>query len=288
MAMAAAGMRGELVAPVMGGFGMAFKTDALWVATSNAGLDGPAGSLAATRAVVTRLRAGLEASRGYDFRSGLSLQPSLEVGLRQDDGNAETGAGVDVAGGLIFSIPSRGIKADLRVRTLLMHQDQDYRERGVLVSFSYDPKPSTAAGHDGAVGAVMGRTGQERRRGALEPGDDGGVGRTTPGSRRPVRYRARLRTSGRRTAGRDTFVRYQDFRDIALLPTGLQVGRVTAQYYELRAGCCRPAPGKPRPWNSGQRSDRPSHDDLVSIALQVVADSRCWWTVQEYSSPAAC
>ncbi len=146
MAMAAAGMRGELVAPVMGGFGMAFKTDALWVATSNAALDGPAGSLAATRAVVTRFRAGLEASRGYDFRSGLSLQPSLEVGLRQDDGNAETGAGVDVAGGLIFSIPSRGIKADLRVRTLLMHQDQDYRERGVLVSFSYDPKPSTPLG----------------------------------------------------------------------------------------------------------------------------------------------
>ena len=146
MAMAAAGMRGELVAPVMGGFGMAFKTDALWVATSNAALEGPAGSLAATRAVVTRLRAGLEASRGYDFRSGLSLQPSLEVGLRQDDGNAETGAGVDVAGGLIFSVPSRGIKADLRVRTLLMHQDQDYRERGVLVSFSYDPKPSTPLG----------------------------------------------------------------------------------------------------------------------------------------------
>ncbi len=146
MAMAAAGMRGELVAPVMGGFGMAFKTDALWVATSNAGLEGPAGSLAATRAVVTRLRAGLEASRGYDFRSGLSLQPSLEVGLRQDDGNAETGAGVDVAGGLIFSVPSRGIKADLRVRTLLMHQDQDYRERGVLVSFSYDPTPSTPLG----------------------------------------------------------------------------------------------------------------------------------------------
>ena len=146
MAMAATGMRGELVAPVMGGFGMAFKADALWVATSNAGLDGPAGSLAATRAVVTRLRAGLEASRGYDLRSGLSLQPSMEVGLRQDDGNAETGAGVDVAGGLIFSIPSRGIKADLRVRSLIMHQDQDYRERGVLVSFSYDPKPSTPLG----------------------------------------------------------------------------------------------------------------------------------------------
>ena len=146
MAMAAAGMRGELVAPVMGGFGMAFKTDALWVATSNAGLEGPAGSLAATRAVVTRFRAALEASRGYDFRSGLSLQPSMEVGLRQDDGNAETGAGVDVAGGLIFSVPSRGIEADLRVRTLLMHQDQDYRERGVLVSFSYDPTPSTPLG----------------------------------------------------------------------------------------------------------------------------------------------
>ncbi len=34
---------------------------------------------------------------------GLSLTPSVEVGLRRDGGDAETGAGMDVGGGLEFS-----------------------------------------------------------------------------------------------------------------------------------------------------------------------------------------
>ena len=42
MGMAAGGLRGE-VAAVVGGFGLAFKADALWVGTSIDGVDGPAG-----------------------------------------------------------------------------------------------------------------------------------------------------------------------------------------------------------------------------------------------------
>ena len=60
MAMAAAGTRGELVAGGAGGFELAFKADALWVGTSIAGVDGPAGRLKATAAAVTRFRTGLE------------------------------------------------------------------------------------------------------------------------------------------------------------------------------------------------------------------------------------
>ena len=48
---------------------------------------------AATEAVVTRVRTALEASRGYVFGHGIALQPSLELGLRRDGGDAETGAG---------------------------------------------------------------------------------------------------------------------------------------------------------------------------------------------------
>ena len=146
MALAAGGMRGELADSVIGGFGLAFKADALWVGTGIEGVDGPEGRLAATDAVVTRYRAVLEASRGYRFERGLSLKPSLEVGLRRDGGDAETGAGVDLGGGLIVSDALTGLSADVRVRMLLVHQDQGFRDRGVSISFSYDPAPLTPLG----------------------------------------------------------------------------------------------------------------------------------------------
>ena len=146
MAMAAGGLRGELTDSVVAGFGLAFKADALWVGTATDGVEGPGGNLAATSAVVTRYRTALEASRGYRFQPGLSLQPSLEVGLRRDGGDAETGAGVDIGGGLIVSDALTGLSADFRVRMLLAHQDEEFRERGMSVSFGYNPTPSTPLG----------------------------------------------------------------------------------------------------------------------------------------------
>ena len=146
MAMVAGGLRGDLADSVVGGFGLAFKADALWVGTGIKGVDGPGGRLAATEATVTRLRTGLEASRGYSIKRRLSLEPSLEVGLRRDGGDAETGAGVDIGGGLVVLDPLSGLSADVRVRMLLVHQDAGFRERGVSVSFSYDPTPRTPLG----------------------------------------------------------------------------------------------------------------------------------------------
>ena len=146
MAMAAGGLRGELADSVVGGFGLAFKADALWVGTAIDGVEGPGGNLTATSAVVTRYRTALEASRGYRFQRGLSLQPSLEAGLRRDGGDAETGAGVDIGGGLIVSDALTGLSANLRVRMLLVHQDQGFRDRGVSLSFGYNPTPSTPLG----------------------------------------------------------------------------------------------------------------------------------------------
>ena len=146
MAMAAAGTRGELVAGGASAFELAFKADALWVGTSIDGVDGPAGRLKATAAAVTRFRTGLEGSRAYTFGGRLSLKPSVEVGLRHDGGDAETGAGMDVGGGLVVSDASTGLAVDVRVRTLLVHQDQDFSERGVSLSVSYNPTPSTPLG----------------------------------------------------------------------------------------------------------------------------------------------
>ena len=146
MAMAAAGTRGELVSGGAGGFALAFKADALWVGTSIDGVDGPAGRLKATEAAVTRIRTGLEGSRAYTLAGRLSLKPSVEVGLRHDGGDAETGAGMDVGGGLVVSDSSTGLAVDLRVRMLVMHQAEGFRERGMALSLSYNPTPSTPLG----------------------------------------------------------------------------------------------------------------------------------------------
>ena len=156
MKMAAAGTRGELVAGGASGFALAFKADALWVGTSIGGVDGPAGRLAASDAAVTRFRTGLEGSQAYTVAGRLSLTPSVEAGLRQDGGDAETGAGMDVGAGLVVSDSSTGLSLDVRVRTLLVHQAEGFRERGVALSFSYNPTPSTPLGFTARVAPSWG------------------------------------------------------------------------------------------------------------------------------------
>ena len=147
MAMAAAGTRGELIgAGGRSGFRLAFKADALWVGTSSDEVNGPMGRLAGTHAAVTRFRTGLEGSRGFSFGSGLSLVPGVEVGLRHDGGDAERGSGVDIGGELVVSSPAMGLSAEVRMRTLLVHEAEGFRDRGVSVSLSFDPMPSTSLG----------------------------------------------------------------------------------------------------------------------------------------------
>ena len=146
MAMAAAGTRGALIAGGAGGFGLAVKADVLWVGTATEGVDGPTGRLAATAAAVTRVRTGLEGSRGYTLAGRLSLTPSVEVGLRHDGGDAETGAGLDLGTGLVVSDAGTGLAVDVRMRTLLVHQAAGFAERGVALSLSYTPTPSTPLG----------------------------------------------------------------------------------------------------------------------------------------------
>ena len=144
MALGALGARGELFGAAE--YGLAFKADALWVGTSIEGVDGPSGRLKATAAAVTRLRTALEGSRDFRFGSGLSLKPSVEVGVRRDGGDAETGAGLDMGGGVVVTAPSVGLSADVKVRMLLAHEAEEFRERGVSVSLSYNPTPATPFG----------------------------------------------------------------------------------------------------------------------------------------------
>ena len=156
MAMTAAGTRGELIARGTNGFTLAFKADALWVGTSIDGTDGPGGRLNATEARVTRMRTGLEGSRSYTLARRLSLRPTVEVGLRHDGGDAETGAGMDIGVGLVVADARTGLAVDVRVRTLLVHQAEGFQERGVAISFKYNPTPSTPLGFNARVAPSWG------------------------------------------------------------------------------------------------------------------------------------
>ena len=147
MAMSAVGTRGELIGSrATGGFALAFKADAMWVGAASDLLDGAAGRLNASEAGVTRVRTALEGSRGFTLGGRLSLRPSVEVGLRRDGGDAETGAGMDVGGGLVFTDTVTGLSLDMRVRTLVVHQAEGFRERGMSLSFGWDPTPSSPLG----------------------------------------------------------------------------------------------------------------------------------------------
>jgi len=158
--MAAAGMRSDLLAPPDSGSGvgagshsrpeLALTADALWVRTASEKVAG----LAASDTGVTRFRLGLEgiwhiALESEDHAgagSGASLVPRLELGARYDGGDAETGLGLELGGGLAWNAPALGLTLDLSGRTLIAHEDDDFEDRGLSVAFTFDPTPDTARG----------------------------------------------------------------------------------------------------------------------------------------------
>ena len=141
--MAALGLRGVAVeAPAEGGFELAGTSDAMVVRTSSEKTSG----LAAATGDVTRLRLGLEGVwRGLAF-GGHELEPSLEVGIRHDGGDAETGFGVDIGAGLAWSHANSGVSAEVSARGLLTHAAGGFREQGIAGSLTWDPRPETERG----------------------------------------------------------------------------------------------------------------------------------------------
>ena len=148
LAMAAVGGRSVVVEPPAdGGLELAVKSDALVVRTTSEEVHGSGGRLEASDAGVTRVRLGLEGTwLGIGTQGGGSFAPSLEVGVRHDGGDAETGFGADIGAGVAWTDPSRGLKAVLAVRGLLTHEEGSFRERGFAGSLSWDPAPSSERG----------------------------------------------------------------------------------------------------------------------------------------------
>ena len=139
MAMTAAGLDGVLLNGDNGaGITLNATADVMTVKTTSEEADG----LPSSEGLFSRLRLGLEAARPFPLPQGASLLPSMEVGMRYDSGDAETGYGLDLGAAILWSAPEYGISGELKGHTLLTHGEEAFREQGLALSFSWEPHPS--------------------------------------------------------------------------------------------------------------------------------------------------
>ena len=136
MRLAALGGRGALLeAEEAGGMDLGLKADAFWVETEAGAVSNEGG----TTATASRVRLALEGSRTFRMASGGVLTPSVELALRHDGGDAETGTGVELGGRVAWEDPDTGLGVEARAGTLVTHEDSDYREWGASGSIRLAP-----------------------------------------------------------------------------------------------------------------------------------------------------
>ncbi len=119
-ALVALGLTGTLTGSTTGRLG--YEVDAFW-ATADMETGADLG--------IRRVRAGVEGS----LRLGASMEPYLETALRQDGGDAETGLGMELGGGLRWA--TRQLRAEVGGRTLVLHTDEGLREWELMGSIEY-------------------------------------------------------------------------------------------------------------------------------------------------------
>ena len=175
MTLAAAGARGTLIdgdGPKLDAVG-----DARWVRTTTARVSSSAsdgGTLASASAAVTRLRLGLAgwwplALGEGTFGKGATVTPRLALGVRHDGGDAETGFGADIGGGVALAAPAHGLTVSLEGRGVLTHEAAGLRDRGVAGTLAWNPPPpgrgprltltqTLGAGAAGGTEALLSRT----------------------------------------------------------------------------------------------------------------------------------
>ena len=175
MRLGAAGARGALLeAADAGGFDLALRADAFlvqmeWEKVSNE---------TDTRADASRVRLVLEGSRAFEMAGGAVLTPGLELGLRHDGGDAETGTGVEAGGSVRYADPESGLTVEASARRLLAHEDSGFGEWGVSGSVRLDPGASgrglslTLAPTIGAASSGMDRLWSARDAAGLAANDD--------------------------------------------------------------------------------------------------------------------
>ena len=138
MHMIALGLRGVL--PSVGALELAIKADAFAVQMQSDVVrgqfnDGDAALLNKTDSAVQRLRLILEANRSWALSEDSLLTPSLELGVRWDEGDADTGLGTELGGSMTWRHTRLGLDLSARARVLLDHEQSGYKEWGASLSF---------------------------------------------------------------------------------------------------------------------------------------------------------
>ena len=134
MRMGALGLRGTVFANAA--TELALKSDLMWVRTTSSAT---AGLAPVDGADASRVRLLLTGRHRHVLATGAALTPNVELGLRYDDGAAETGAGVELGGGLRYADPALGLTVEAAARALLAHEDGGYEEWGLSGSLQLDP-----------------------------------------------------------------------------------------------------------------------------------------------------
>ncbi len=93
-----------------------------------------------------RPRAGIEGHWRLPLKGGASLEPRLALGLRHDGGDAETGLGLELGGGIGWEDPTRGLSLDIAGRRLIAHDDDERAEWGIAIRLGWDLAPATGRG----------------------------------------------------------------------------------------------------------------------------------------------
>ena len=151
--MAAVGGRGVLSTRFgsAGSFELAVRSDAVLTHTTSR----ETANLASGAGAASRVRAVLEGAGNLPLAAGATLRPTLQAGLRYDGGGAETGAGLEVGGGLAYAMGRLAL--EVSARGLVAHADNDYKEWGMSGSISYRPQDD-GRGLSLRVGSTWGMT----------------------------------------------------------------------------------------------------------------------------------
>ena len=92
------------------------------------------------------LRVGLDGSWAQILAGGATLTPSVDIGLRRDGGDAETGFGVEVGGGIAWTDSAKGLSLGLNARALVAHEAEGVEEWGLSGSLRFNPSPGSGRG----------------------------------------------------------------------------------------------------------------------------------------------
>ena len=130
--MAAAGVRGTLLKPASpSDLEIGIRSDVTWSETrSEAATSVSCGNLEAARVGTIRTRLAVDGARTWELNPGRTLTPSLELGLRHDEGDAETGLGLEAGARLRYLDAATGVALEAGVRRLLVHEDDGVRGVG--------------------------------------------------------------------------------------------------------------------------------------------------------------